>query len=199
MYYPGMASPSTPSTSAVILEALLTVVDEQGLDRVTVREVAREAGVSIGAVQHHFPTKEAMVSAAFAEVVRRIRERVAAHVAASDDVRANLRAVLHELLPLDERRRSEARVQVAFAARAATAPALAELQGVILAEVRAGLAEAFAALLGQEPTAPAPRRAATVALALVDGLAQHAVSVAVPPGAEELVDALEVVLVGLVA
>lgn len=169
-----MAQLSTPRpTKDVITDALLDITAERGLDHVSVRHVAAAAGVAIGTVQHYFPTKDAMLTAAFTEVVRRIRERVAATVL-GPDVRRNLAAVLRELLPLDERRAAEVRVQVAFAARAATMPALAELQGVILGEVT----DAIAAALAHVDDGPPERRRARaqVVLATVDGLALHAVS-----------------------
>ena len=173
----GVEQMSNPSPAATaILDALLAVVDQQGLDRATVREVASTAGISIGTVQHYFPTKDAMLTAAFAEVVRRIRARIEGTLAGSDDVRANLSAVLRELLPLDERRRTEARIQIAFAARAARSPALADLQREVLTDVHQALTTAFALICDDEPDAPRCRLAAHAALALTDGLALHAVS-----------------------
>jgi AcrR family transcriptional regulator len=166
-----VAEPSTRSTRDVLTDVLLDITARRGLDAVSVRQVATAAGVSIGTVQHHFPTKDAMLTAAFTEVVRRIRERVAT-VVPGPDVSRNLAAVLRELLPLDERRAAEVRIQVAFAARAATAPALAALQAGILADVTESIAEVIASAGHGEDA----RRRAHIALAAVDGLALHAVS-----------------------
>jgi hypothetical protein len=82
--------------------------------------------------------------------------------------------VLRELLPLDERRATEVRIQVAFAARAATAPSLAALQAGILAEVGEAIAGAIARRGADSPEES--RTKARIALAAVDGLALHAVS-----------------------
>ncbi len=189
---------SSPGKSAAaIVDAMLAVVAHQGLDRATVREVAKAARVSIGTVQHYFPTKDNMLAAAFTEVVRRIRTRVEATLLtsnASNDAGENLTAVLHELLPLDERRATEVRVQVAFAARAATTPALADLQQAILAEVRQGLREAFALILGDGDHGDSSRHVANAALALVDGLAQQAISTTVPLTAADMTAALATLL-----
>ncbi|MHA6619891.1 TetR/AcrR family transcriptional regulator [Pseudonocardia sp. DLS-67] len=170
-----MAELSTRPTKDVLTDVLLDITAQHGLEAVSVRQVATAAGVSIGTVQHHFPTKDAMLTAAFTEVVRRIRERVA-NVELGPDVHRNLTTVLRELLPLDERRATEVRIQVAFAARAATAPALAGLQAGILAEVTGSIAEVIA-LAGHGAVGPEDaRRKAHIALAAVDGLALHAVS-----------------------
>lgn len=151
---------------------MLGIVAESGLDRLSVREVADAAGCSIGTVQHYFATKDLMLQAAFEAMVEQIRARLAG-VRFGADPRRNVELVLTELLPLDDARRAEARVQLAFVARAAHLPSLAALQDRLLTELRDGLAGSFHAA-GQ------PREAAEmsahVALAVVDGLAQHAVS-----------------------
>lgn len=163
------------SKSATITSALLDIVDRRGLDQVSVREVAAGAGVSIGTVQHYFPTKDAMLAAAYDEVVRRLRARLEA-VPIGADVRGNLSAVLAELLPLDRRRIVETRLHLAFAARAAASPALAETQRAALAEIHEGLTEAFAAAWGGGATRADASLAAHAAIAVTDGIALHAVS-----------------------
>lgn len=173
---PGMSQESTESSKSVaITAALLDIVDQSGLDRVSVREVATRAHVSIGTVQHYFPTKDAMLSAAYDEVVRRLRKRLSA-VRVGDDVRQNLATVLRELLPLDKRRVAEVRIHLAFAARAATAPELAATQRTALAEMHEALTDALASAWSDRMDEDAAALAAHAALAIADGLALHAVS-----------------------
>ena len=160
---------------AALTYALLGIVAERGLDQVSVREVAAAADVSIGTVQHYFPTKDQMLAAAYAEVVARLRSRLQA-VPLGADVRRNLSAVLAELLPLDERRIAECRVHLAFAARAATAPDLAATQRAALTELHAAVTETFVAAHGDEVPRARCAVAAQAAIALSDGLALHAVS-----------------------
>lgn len=176
-----------------LTDALLGIVAERGLDQVSVREVAAAAGVSIGTVQHYFPTKDDMLAAAFNEVVRRIRTRVTS-VCPGPDVRRNVSAVLHELLPLDGRRAEEARVQIAFAARAATSPALADIQRAVLTEINEALTEALTRAAAGNTTATQCRLAAQVAVAAADGLALHAVSSGGWLSARQLTAALELLL-----
>ncbi len=185
----GVSSQRSPALH--ILDALLEIVAEQGLDKATVREVAGAAGVAIGTVQHYFPTKDDMVFAAFAEVVRRIKIRVEA-VPLGDDVHASLTGVLQELLPLDERRRREVRIQLAFAAKSATTPALAPAQRAVLDDVRQSVAKALETASGRTDAQRCSLAAAAV-LAAVDGLALHAVSAGVDTG-HQLVAALDLVL-----
>jgi AcrR family transcriptional regulator len=167
---------STPNPrKAALTEALLRIVAERGLDQVSVREVASAAGVSIGTVQHYFPTKDEMLASAFAEVVRQVRARLAS-VERGDDIRSNLSAVLREFLPLDARRTQEARIMLAFATRAATSPALAEVQRSVLEEVREALSEAFGRAGNGQLSESEAKTAAHIAIAAADGLALHAVS-----------------------
>lgn len=182
---------------AALTDALLRIVAERGLDEVSIREVASAAGVSIGTVQHYFRTKDDMLAAAFNEVVRRIRTRIIS-VTPGTDVRRNLSAVLRELLPLDGRRTEEARIVVAFAARAATSPALADIQQAILTEINEELTKAFTLAAAGRATAEQCTLAAHVAVAAADGLALHAVSSCGWISARQLTAALELLLDALV-
>jgi len=173
---PGMTDPSRSlPRRAALTEALLGIVVERGLDQVSVREVAAAAGVSIGTVQHYFPTKDAMLSAAYHEVLSRLRSRLRA-VPLGADTRGNLAAVLTELLPLDRRRIAECRVHLAFAARAAISPELAEIQRAALVELHAAVTDAFALAWDGRVARAACALAAQAAIAGADGLALHAVS-----------------------
>ncbi len=177
---------------AAVVDGYLRVAADRGLEQATVREVASAAGVAIGTVQHYFPTKDALLAGAFSEVVHRVRERVDS-AEQGEDVRENVRAALHQLLPLDRRRREEARLQLAFAARASTSPGLADLQRQVLADVQDALSAAFALARPTDDEART-RLAAQAALALVDGLALHAVSSERGLDAEAQVGALDLFL-----
>lgn len=158
-----------------VTEAVLAIVAQRGLDQVSVREVATAAGVSIGTVQHYFPTKQRMLAAAYTETVRRIRARLEA-LPLGADPRRNMTLVLRELLPLDEQRRTETRVYLAFAAAAATSPSLAEIQQSVLTELHTALTDAFAQAWSNAATRTRCRLAAHATIALADGLALHAVT-----------------------
>ncbi len=98
-----------------IASALLRLAARDGLEAVSVRSVAAEAGISAGAVQKHFPAKEDMIFRA----LELTEERLAARYASLPDT-ASLGEHVRQALPLDERRREEAIVITAFNARAAS-------------------------------------------------------------------------------
>lgn len=48
-------------TQRQILSAALSLMREKGFDKVTVRDICRQAGITTGAFYHHFPSKEALL------------------------------------------------------------------------------------------------------------------------------------------
>jgi TetR/AcrR family transcriptional repressor of bet genes len=146
-----------------IAEAVFRLAASQGLEAVSLRHVAAEAGVSMGQVQHYFSTKDELLLFAF----RVVSERAEPEGAGPG---ALVRALLGELL--GDVSLAEAPVTVAFLARAVVHPDLA-------ATIRAG-APAMVDFLAREirtaqaaGSAPAgldPVREAATLIALVDGL-----------------------------
>jgi TetR/AcrR family transcriptional repressor of bet genes len=132
-----------------IVEALLHIAGTRGLDAVSLREVAQQAGVSMGAVQHYFASKEEMLQYALRHwltlsVHKGFSDRVRRRLGSDTGPAAIALAVAAEYLPYDEPSRFDARVGVAFLARGAVDPALAEALG----PAARGLADTLAALLG---------------------------------------------------
>ena len=56
-------APPEPSTEEKILDAALTVYAQHGITAASFRMIAEQAGVSVGAVQHHFHTKADLTAA----------------------------------------------------------------------------------------------------------------------------------------
>ncbi|WP_164233287.1 TetR/AcrR family transcriptional regulator [Microbacterium hydrocarbonoxydans] len=121
-----------------IAEALLVVAARDGHENVSSRAVAKELGVATGSLWHYFDGFDDVIRAAAAEVTRRTDERIAAATAGLRGL-ARLEALMNEVLPVDERTRTEAHVVVGFWGRLATlapapdagAPTLATWQGGI--------------------------------------------------------------------
>lgn len=110
-----------------VAEAVFRVVRRDGLEQASLRNVAEEAGLAIGSVRHYFAGhSELMVFAMQAmneRVVRRLLEHVE-QLETIDDRLPIVESMLAELLPLDERRREEATIWLAFATAARTRPEL---------------------------------------------------------------------------
>lgn len=154
-----------------LLDALVRITAERGLDQASIREVAAAAGVSVGTVQYYCRSKDEMLRMAFEYVTRRIIAR-ATSIEKTGTVGPVLRRGLMEFLPLDDARGAEARVYLAFAARAAVSPDLAAVQHALQGEIGVLCADAFrlARERGQAVADFDPDVAAAATAAMVDGL-----------------------------
>jgi len=56
-------------TSTRLMNATIDLLHDRGLARTTTPEIARQAGVSRGALTHHFTTREAIISASVADLL----------------------------------------------------------------------------------------------------------------------------------
>jgi AcrR family transcriptional regulator len=104
---PVMSAQAAPKTRyhhgdlrAAMLRATEQIVTEMGSDAVSVREVARRAGVSSGAPFHHFPTRLALMTAVAEEATNRLRQRIEGAIADIPDTKAprRLRAIARAYL-----------------------------------------------------------------------------------------------------
>ncbi|KZM72661.1 TetR/AcrR family transcriptional regulator [Nocardia terpenica] len=109
-----------------IAEAVWRLAISGGLEQVTLRQVAAEAGVSARLLQYYFGTRDELLLGALeilnADGEREARERLAG---VASDLRAIVRGVLLEMLPLDESRRRRQVVHAAYFVRFLTEPRLA--------------------------------------------------------------------------
>jgi TetR/AcrR family transcriptional regulator, transcriptional repressor of bet genes len=161
---------------AELREAVWRLASRDGLEAVTVRGVAEEAGCSTGALVHYFDDKEELLLFAFRTVADRVMRRVAAAEEATTNPLELARAMLLEGLPLDRERQAEVRVWFAFLGLALTRPALARDQRITYRAWRDRVAERLAAAqengLIRADVDPDTQAAALVGL--VDGLAVQA-------------------------
>ena len=112
----------------LIADALMRVAADQGLESVSLRHVAAQAGVSAGMVQHYFSSRDEMMTFALAVVRERSQHKVTAALAglgADPPPRLLLRTMIAALLPLDDETRDNGRVALAFLAYTAVRPAAA--------------------------------------------------------------------------
>lgn len=114
-----------------IARAVFDLISERGMEGATLRDAAGRAGVSMGAVQRCFSTKEQMVVFVMEYMNQRITERVQAEIPDTADPATAMTTLEHTLaatLALDPPSQAETRVWLAFTAQAAIDPALAAVQ-----------------------------------------------------------------------
>ncbi|MFF8917298.1 TetR/AcrR family transcriptional regulator [Streptomyces sp. NPDC015032] len=100
-----------------IARALWRVVEQRGIAHASVREVAQEAGISHGAVQHYFATREEMLVFAMDFASEQTSLRVAEGVRELGNPphpRDMLRVMLTEMLPLHPDARATSRMSAAY-------------------------------------------------------------------------------------
>ncbi len=100
-----------------IARALWRVVEQRGIAHASVREVAQEAGISHGAVQHYFATREEMLVFAMDFASEQTSLRVAEGVrelGSPPHPRDMLRVMLTEMLPLHPDARATSRMSAAY-------------------------------------------------------------------------------------
>lgn len=166
-----------------IIDAIITVIAAHGIDKATVRTVAGEAQVSIGAVQHHFPTKAAMLAAAMETIAAAVAADVDTAATTADPSGSSAGAaqqsahVLHRLAFLlcavSDDDVAAAAIWLDFVALSRVTPELADIHTRTWTQLRARMAQ----LIGTaHPAHPAPEAAAAWALATFDGIAVARVS-----------------------
>jgi AcrR family transcriptional regulator len=181
---------------AALADAVLRVAAARGLEGISVRHVAAEAGVTPGMVQHWFPTKDALMEAAMAAARDRYEARMtvaAAGLGEDPSAAVLLRAMLGVMLPLDDEGRADARVALAFQGYASTRPEVAARLRAESDELRAFLANRIRASTGSDEPRATSSAAALVALA--EGLAVHVLGGGLDPAMAER--ALDVALEAL--
>lgn len=109
----------------VLTAALLRIASTRGLQAVSMREVAAEAGVSLRVVQYYFTDKRTLMAAGLAELVGRMDRRVRARAAARGTglaPREVVEVVLTSVLPTDDESRADQLAWTAYYAAGLTDP-----------------------------------------------------------------------------
>jgi len=91
---PPKATPKSEATQAHILATALELFQAHGFEKTTMRMIAAEAGLSLGAAYYYFSTKEALVLHFYAQTGAEARERNSEIVAASADFQQRMQGLL---------------------------------------------------------------------------------------------------------
>jgi AcrR family transcriptional regulator len=111
-----------------LTEALLRIAGTRGLQAVSMREVAAEAGVSLRLVQYYFTDKQTLLNSGLTELAARLDRRVKARAVAAGgglSARGVFDIVLGAILPTDAQSRLDRLAWTAYYTAALTDPTLA--------------------------------------------------------------------------
>ena len=81
-------------TRSRILEAALSVFRERGFEKATMREIALEAGVAVGAAYYYFDSKDALVMAFYERAQGEMHAEIESKLGAAKSLEARLRAII---------------------------------------------------------------------------------------------------------
>ena len=165
-----------------LAEAAWRVLLREGVGRVSVRNVAAEAGLTVSSLRHVFATQDELLAFALQLVLERVRRRVEPLLPVHD--RDGVEAVACEFLPLGAQRWAEMEVYLSLFMAAGTNPELAPYRDRAHAALRAscrGLIDALDNGVDLAPGADHELEAQRLH-ALIDGLAMHLVFRGSEPG-----------------
>jgi AcrR family transcriptional regulator len=152
-----------------ILEAATDTLVQDGYAGLTLREVARRAGLRVGNLQYYFPTKQDVVRALLARYLEEATRRVRARVDGGGTLpEARLRRALDALLE-DQESPRHCQLFAELWAMAARDAMVADALAVFYAGFRAGIVELLGELAPELPPARRERRAALL-VAFFEGL-----------------------------
>jgi AcrR family transcriptional regulator len=168
----------TAERRANIADAVLRIAATRGLEEVSLRDVAAEAGISMGQVQHYFASRSEMLHFACAYMVERTRNAIAAQIASAPQpatARAALRATLAQFLPIDSERQEGTWVWLAFLARGGYDRAVVEAMRSTWHSSHDYFASQlrWARETGELPPDRDPDEEAVTLLAFADGMTSH--------------------------
>ncbi len=196
-----MAYAKSAISSQQIIDAAIRVLARQGYARTSLLEIAKEAGMSKGALHYHYPTKEALIHAVLEAACNVVQARTVEAWSPSDNPFEALRKSLEELWATRAQRTDEALVVADLLALSlydeSLRATLAEFYELGARQIREYLEEHLVSL-GLEPRISLdllPR----VVIGMLDGLVMQAF---VDPDAlspDEVVDAIQTIAVSIFA
>lgn len=98
-----------------LIEATLVCLGREGHAGLSIRKISKEAGISVGLINHHYANKDALVGHAYEHLAHSLLDTVRAQVAAAGpDPRARLSACFHGIFSSSALERSTLRTWVVF-------------------------------------------------------------------------------------
>ncbi|MEV3961943.1 TetR/AcrR family transcriptional regulator [Nocardia sp. NPDC050193] len=126
-----------------IIEAAWRIIADRGIDGITMRDLAAEAGYANGALSHYFSGKDEILCTAFEYVIDATNRRIERSVGGRQGLAA-LRRMCLEIMPVTDEARLEARIAVSLWQRAMNDPDMAEFNNVAVTEWKSRLARYWA-------------------------------------------------------
>lgn len=159
-----------------VAEATWRVIQKFGMEQASVRNIAEEAGLSVGSMRHYFSTQTELLAYSMKRVSERVNKRIET-IVFTGDLFVDIPALVQEVLPTDEEKRLEMEVWFAFVVKSMSDRSLYELRNQVDDELRSMFITIIEGLISYDLALPELNIPVEIErfYALVDGLAIHAV------------------------
>jgi AcrR family transcriptional regulator len=151
------------------LSATLRVIARDGLEKTTIRAIAKEAGCSAGSLAHYFSDKEDILRQALELADEQISKRISDIISKTEPNLA-LREVLAQVLPIDNDRTVELALDVNFWGRALIHPELRGLEHEDHDRWRNIVLELISSIASSRKSEISAKNLTDILIAFLDGL-----------------------------
>ncbi|WP_339167955.1 TetR/AcrR family transcriptional regulator [Paenibacillus sp. FSL R5-0341] len=160
----------------LVAEAAWRIIRRDGMEQASVRNIAEEAGISVGSMRHYFSTQSELLLYAMNLVSERVSHRVQ-QMSFTGSPMDNMKCLLFEFLPNTEEKLAEMEVWYAFTARSKTDSTLKELADTVYDELKQAVGSVITYLIKVDLSRPDLDKELEIErlYALVDGLGIHTV------------------------
>lgn len=110
-----------------VAEAAWRVIQREGLEKASVRNISQEANMSLGAMRYYFKSQSELWIFCMQMIIDRVTLRIQ-KLDIPSDMELAIHALIEEVLPLDEERRAESEVWLAFISKSLVDPELHRLR-----------------------------------------------------------------------
>lgn len=159
-----------------VAEAAWRVIRKNGMEQASVRNIAEEAGLSVGSLRHYFSSQSELYAYSMKLVSERVSVRIQ-NISFTGEVMTDIPVLVEQILPLNEETILEMEVWFAFVVKSMSDPSLAELRKQVDDDMRQMFVSIIQALIDRELALPDldPNIEVERFYALIDGLAIHAI------------------------
>lgn len=160
----------------LVAEAAWRVIRRNGMEQASVRNIAEEAGISVGSMRHYFSTQSELLLYAMNLVSERVTSRIQ-HMTFNGPPMDDMKRLLLELMPNTDEKMAEMEVWYAFTAKSKTDSAFKKLADTVYNDIRRAVEIVITSLTKLNLFRPDLDQELEIErlYALVDGLAIHAV------------------------
>ncbi|MFD2614195.1 TetR/AcrR family transcriptional regulator [Paenibacillus gansuensis] len=171
-----------------LAEAAWHIIRRDGIEGVSVRNVAEEAGMSLGSLRHYFTTQSELIAFSMRLASDRVTARIA-KLTFSGNPRKDVQMLVCELVPLNEDTIAESEIWLALTAKALVDPVLKTHFQEVHSQLQAFFLQAMHAFAAIEQALPGlqPELEAKRLHALVDGLVLHGILLPGSLSADEII------------